>query len=83
MIKSPQAASSIAYSWGLALVEGSKEASWIMRSAKLPTWKMGTDQTHTTGVALLSIHVPGQEDRQPQTTWSPTVSLPLPSIKSF
>lgn len=30
--------------------------------------EMGTDQTHITGVALLSIHVTGQEDREPQTT---------------
>lgn len=45
--------------------------------------EMGTDQTHITGAALLSIHVTGQEDREAQTTCSPKVSLPLPSLKTF
>ena len=45
--------------------------------------EMGTDQTHITSAALLSIHVTGQEDTEPQTACSPKVSLPLPSLKTF
>lgn len=65
--KSPQAESGFA-SWGSNLRKSLRKPSWIMRSAKLPMQKWALTRPTYTGVALLSIHVTGQEDREPQTT---------------